>query len=168
MYSLWCSNVTFSPAAPSKQRARGYLYFIKSLNRQELYILWKIVEGNWNDCQSITRSSGPMTAGKREIWRHCHRGNNKKRKMEAGTVVIDSGPQKNEGSAPFIFITTSGLFVDRTLALGMRFTFHVQLPFIRKEQVACSTKHSGNLENSSWSDFCNASLHISLTDCCYF
>lgn len=62
-------------------------------------------EGIGDDCQSITRSSGPVTAGKREIWRHCHRGNNKRRKMEAGTVVIDSGYRKNRGCVLFIFIT---------------------------------------------------------------
>lgn len=38
--------------------------------------------------------------------------------MEAGTVVINSGPQKNEGSAPFISVTPSPLFIDRIHALN--------------------------------------------------
>lgn len=53
------------------------------------------------------------------------------------------GRKENDGSAPFIFITIAELFADRTLALGMRFAFHVQLPFIKKKQAACSTNHTG-------------------------
>lgn len=37
-----------------------------------------------------------MTAGKREIQRHCHQGNNKKRKMEDGTAVIDSACRRTQ------------------------------------------------------------------------
>lgn len=65
----------------------------------ERYISWSIVSRSRNKRQSITYRNSPWQQ-KSRIWRHCHQGNNKKRKMEEGTVVIDSGRRE---TLPFVW-----------------------------------------------------------------
>lgn len=76
-----------------------------------------------NECQSITALvwNFLLTAEKSGNCRHCHRGNNKGRKMDAGTVVIDSGCGK----------TISHLCVPTFLHVSFYFLLNNELKMFR-------------------------------------